>query len=155
MSKKKKNKKLDKENNNPKDKEKKVESSDESEISTNDEFMLKPKEELEDSIDENDLVTLEIKEKNKVRVYKFASKEERDLWYKAYRKKRLYTPYFLVGVAFNALLYRAGLNVGEDILLGFIVGLGLPFVTMLVFSELHFKYLYEKNLNNLNNELNN
>ena len=116
-------------------------------MSKEDEFILKSEEDLK-KIDNDNTVTLEIEDKRKTRIYEFTSKEERDLWYRAYCKRKLYTPYFLLGVGINALLYKAGLDLSNDILMGAIVGLSVPFACMFLLSELHFKITYEKNLNN-------
>ncbi|UMZ73596.1 hypothetical protein [Natranaerofaba carboxydovora] len=116
-------------------------------MSKEDEFILKSEEDLK-NIDSDNTVTLEIKDKRKTRIYEFTSKEERDLWYRAYCKRKLYTPYFLLGVGINALLYKAGIDLSQDILLGFIVGIGIPFACMFLLSEIHFKLTYEKRLYN-------
>lgn len=73
------------------------------------------------------------------RSLEFATEEEREGWRKAFKKSKLYTPYFLVGVGVNFLLYFAGLDLSRNILWGGIVGLAVPMVTMFGLSELHYR----------------
>lgn len=75
------------------------------------------------------------------RKYRLEFKSEEDMlnWEKAYRKSRLYIPYFLAGVGVNLLLYKAGLDLSRNLLLGAFVGLAVPFSTMFLFSELHYR----------------
>lgn len=89
-------------------------------------------------------VTMEIMEKKRRREMEFQSEEERLGWEKAYRKSKWYTPYFLVGVGINYLLYRAGLNLSQNILVGFIVGVGVPIVSMFGLTELHYHFFTQR-----------
>ncbi len=67
-------------------------------------------------------------------------------WEKAYRKGKLYIPYFLVGVGINFLLYYFGLNIGHSLLLGGLVGLAVPLSTMFLLSEIHYHLFIAKNI---------
>ncbi|MCL6447950.1 MAG: hypothetical protein K6U04_07330 [Armatimonadetes bacterium] len=75
----------------------------------------------------------------KYRRYEFDSEEDKAEWEKLYRKSKLFMPYFLVGVGINFLLYFAGLDLSKNIMLGALVGLGIPLASMYLFSELHFR----------------
>jgi VanZ family protein len=92
-------------------------------------------------------VTLEVIERNRARRMEFESEEEKQGWEKAFRKSKLYTPYFLLGVLINYLLYRSGLDLSRNILWGMIIGTGIPLASMFLLSELHFKLFIEKNMN--------
>lgn len=82
------------------------------------------------------------------RKYRLEFKSEEDMlnWEKAYRKSRLYIPYFLVGVGVNLLLYKAGLDLSRNLLLGALVGLAVPFATMFLFAELHYRLFLSRRL---------
>ena len=113
--------------------------------SFHDEMLLKPTEELENlDVKDDEKVTLDILEKNKRRRLEFASQEEKRGWEKAYRKRKLYMPYFLLGMAFNFLLYRLGLDLSQDILRGLLVGMGVPFLFMFLLTELHYHFFWAK-----------
>ena len=75
----------------------------------------------------------------KYRRYEFDSEEDMREWEQIHRKSRLYIPYFLVGVGINLILHFAGLNLGKNIVMGSLVGMGVPFASMYLFSELHFR----------------
>jgi hypothetical protein len=94
----------------------------------------------------DDRVTLEVIERHRTRRMEFDSEEERKGWEKAFRKSKLYTIYFLVGVGINYLLYRSGVDLSRNILWGMIIGTGIPLTSMFLFSELHFKLFIEKNM---------
>lgn len=87
---------------------------------------------------------LEVKQRNKKIRMEFASEEDRRYWERAYRKRRFYTLYFMVGVGINFLLYFAGLDLSRNILMGGIVGLAVPLASMFGLTELH-SYLASKN----------
>ena len=89
-------------------------------------------------------VKLEIVEKTRRRELEFESEEEKQGWHKAYRKSKWYTPYFLLGVGINFLLYRAGVDLAGNILVGMIVGSGVPIASMFIFTELHYRLFMEK-----------
>ncbi|MDW7651805.1 MAG: hypothetical protein SCK29_11185 [Bacillota bacterium] len=89
-------------------------------------------------------VTLEVVERSRRRLMEFESEEERDGWEKAYRKGKWYTPYFLLGMFFNFILYKAGLDLSSNILWGLVVGVGVPIATMLLFTELHYRLFMSK-----------
>lgn len=75
----------------------------------------------------------------KYRRYEFKSEEDKDQWEKLYRKSRLFMPYFLLGIGINFLLYFAGLDLSKNIILGAFVGLAIPFASMYLLSELHYR----------------
>lgn len=89
-------------------------------------------------------VTLEVVERTRRRKLEFESEEEKQGWHKAYSKSKWYTPYFLLGVLFNYLLYRAGVDLAGNIPVGMIVGTGVPIATMFLFTELHYRVFIEK-----------
>lgn len=91
-------------------------------------------------------VTLEVVERNRTRRMEFESEEERLGWEKAYRKSKWYTPYFLIGVLINYVLYRAGLDLSRNILWGMIIGTGIPIASMFLFAELHYRFFIEKTI---------
>ncbi|EEG77434.1 hypothetical protein [Dethiobacter alkaliphilus] len=91
-------------------------------------------------------VTLEVVDSRKTRKLEFESEEDKQAWHKAFKKSRWYTPYFLLGVFFNYLLYRAGLDLSQNILWGMIVGSGIPIATMFIFTEIHYRLFIEKTL---------
>ena len=76
---------------------------------------------------------------HKYRRYEFKSAEDKAEWEKLYRKSRLFIPYFMAGVIINVLLYLAGLDLSKNIFLGALVGIGIPFASMYLFSELHYR----------------
>ncbi|MEW6273863.1 MAG: hypothetical protein AB1556_01915 [Bacillota bacterium] len=76
---------------------------------------------------------------NKYRRYEFKSEEDKLAWERLYKKSRLFMPYFLLGVGINFLLYLAGLDLSKNIILGSLVGIAVPFASMYLFSELHFR----------------
>lgn len=78
------------------------------------------------------------------RKLEFASAEDLRGWEKAYRKSKWFAPYFLVGVGINLLLYKAGLDIGRNLGLGLLVGVGVPLLTMLALTELHYHLFYKK-----------
>lgn len=84
-------------------------------------------------------VTMEVVERGRVKRMEFASEEDRLGWEKAYRKSKWYTPYFLLGVGINFLLYKAGLDLSRNMLVGFIIGVGIPLLSMFVLAELHYQ----------------
>lgn len=90
-------------------------------------------------------VTLEVRQGQKMVRMEFASEEDRHGWYKAYRKSRFYTFYFMVGVGINFLLHFAGLDLSRNIALGGLVGLAVPLAAMFGLTELHFYILEKKN----------
>jgi hypothetical protein len=94
--------------------------------------------------------TLEVIERHRRREMEFESEEERLGWQKAYRKSKWYTPYFLVGIGINFLLYRSGLDLSQNILWGLVVGVGIPIFTMFVFTEIHYRLFIEKTLKSQN-----
>ncbi len=98
-----------------------------------------PPEERKELTGEEEKVTLDVKEKGKIRRFRFASEDEKQHWQKYMKKRRLYIPYFLVGIGINLLLYRAGLDLSRDLLWGPIAGLGIPMATMLALTELHYR----------------
>lgn len=75
----------------------------------------------------------------KYRRYEFKSAEDKAEWEKLYRKSRLFIPYFLAGVGINFVLYFAGLDLSKNLVMGTIVGLGVPLASMYIFSELHYR----------------
>ncbi len=105
---------------------------------------------MNDSEKSKEKATLEVIERNRRREMEFESEEERLGWQKAYRKSKWYTPYFLVGIGINLLLYRAGLDLSKNIPLGLIVGVGIPIFTMFVFTEIHYRLFIEKTLKSQN-----
>jgi hypothetical protein len=91
-------------------------------------------------------VTLEVVEKTRRRRLEFESEEEKEGWEKAFHKSKWYTPYFLLGVLINFILYRAGLDLSGNILHGMVVGTGVPIATMFIFTELHYRYFIQKTI---------
>ncbi len=78
----------------------------------------------------------------------FASEEDRRGWEKAYRKSKLYTPYFLCGVGVNFILYFMGLDLTGNLFLGALVGLAIPLASMFLLAELHYRLLIENKSDN-------
>jgi len=74
----------------------------------------------------------------------FQSCEDMHKWEKAYCKSKWLIPYFLVGVGINLVLYRIGVDLSRNLGLGFLVGVGIPLVTMFLCSELHYRLFYRK-----------
>lgn len=97
----------------------------------------------EKSVSENPF-TLEIRRGNKIRRMEFASMEDMLGWQKAYRKSKLYIPYFLVGIAINFVLFFAGLDLANNLFLGPLVGLAVPLACMYILAEFHHRVFYEK-----------
>jgi hypothetical protein len=97
-------------------------------------------------MDEKKRVTLELIEKDRRRELEFESEEDRIGWETAYRKSKWYLPYFLLGVVFNLLLYKAGLDLARNILLGSLVGIGVPIATMFLLTELHYRLFIAKSM---------
>ncbi|MBS4032666.1 MAG: hypothetical protein KGZ63_14795 [Clostridiales bacterium] len=93
----------------------------------------------------NSKVVIEVQQRDKVRKMEFESEEERLGWQKAYRKSKWYTPYFLLGVFFNYLLYRTGFN-PANIGWGMLIGVGVPMATMFIFTELHYRLFIMKSV---------
>ncbi len=91
-------------------------------------------------------ITLEVVERNRTREMEFNSEEEMIGWQRAYRKSKWYTPYFLVGIGINFLLYRSGVDLAKNIMWGFIIGVGVPVLTMLVFTEIHYRLFIAKTI---------
>jgi hypothetical protein len=69
----------------------------------------KKKSEKKEEQKMSEMVTLEVVERGRKKNMEFASEEDRLGWQKAYKKSKWYTPYFLVGVGINFLLYKGGL----------------------------------------------
>lgn len=93
-------------------------------------------------------IVLEIKRGKKIRRMEFASEEDRIGWDKAYRKSKLYIPYFLVGIGINFLLYFAGLDLAKNLFMGALVGLVIPLASMYGLAELHHRFFIEKKAQN-------
>lgn len=72
----------------------------------------------------------------------FKDEREKQLWFRMHKKSKLYIPYFLMGVGINFVLYFSGLDLSRDLLMGGLVGLGIPFTSMFLFSEIHFRIKY-------------
>ncbi len=89
-------------------------------------------------------VTLEVVLRDRRRKLYFESEEDRLGWEKAYRQSKWYTPYFLLGVVINLVLYKAGLDLSRNIFLGFAVGVGVPIASMFLLTELHYRLFYAK-----------
>ncbi len=83
--------------------------------------------------------TLEVMERGRLKRLEFASEEDRAGWNKAFKKSKWYTPYFLVGVGINLLLYKLGVDLARNILLGALVGVAVPLGTMFLLTELHYQ----------------
>jgi len=97
------------------------------------------------SVEEQKFV-LDVPVGGKIRRYEFASEKEKEVWKKMTRKRKLYTPYFLLGISINFFLYFAGLDLSQNFFLGPVVGVGIPLITMIVLAEIHYRYSYtEKN----------
>lgn len=92
----------------------------------------------------DNVITLDIVEKRRTRRLKFASEEDKKGWEKAYRKSKLFIPYFLVGIGINFILYLSGLDLSRNLLLGGIVGMAVPMATMFLLSELHYRLIMEE-----------
>ena len=86
---------------------------------------------------------LDVKRGKRIMSMEFATGEDRRGWERAYRKSRLYTLYFMLGVGINFIFYFAGLDLSRNLLLGGAMGLAVPVATMLVFTELHL-YLMDR-----------
>ncbi len=100
-----------------------------------------PAEERKELSGEEEKVFLDVPEKGNIRRYEFASEEEKEIWKKMMKKRKLHTPYFLLGIGINFLLYYAGLDLSRNMLWGFLIGIGIPVTTMLGLAELHYRYL--------------
>lgn len=92
----------------------------------------------------NEPITLEIRSGRKIRRMEFASEEDRIGWEKAYRKSKLYIPYFLAGIGINFLLFFAGLDLSKNLFMGALAGLAIPLASMYIFAELHYRLFMEK-----------
>ncbi len=104
--------------------------------------MPEKKEEIEEPEDKTDHY-LDMKiGSGRYRRYYFKSEEEKHLWYRMQKKSKLYIPYFLLGVGINFILYFSGVDLSRNILWGALVGLGVPFASMFLFSEIHFRIRY-------------
>ncbi|MCL6639126.1 MAG: hypothetical protein K6T80_05515 [Firmicutes bacterium] len=90
------------------------------------------------------VVTLDIVERRRTRRLKFNSEEDKRGWEKAYRKSKLYMPYFLLGVGINFILYLSGLDLAKNLLLGGTIGIAVPMAAMFILSELHYRIFYEE-----------
>jgi len=91
----------------------------------------------------DNVYTLDIVERKKKRRLNFASEEDKRGWEKAYRKSKLFIPYFMVGIGINFLLYLSGLDLSQNLFLGGLVGMVVPMATMFLLSELHYRIFYE------------
>ncbi|MCL6635830.1 MAG: hypothetical protein K6T29_08720 [Peptococcaceae bacterium] len=89
------------------------------------------------------VITLDIVERRRKRRLYFASEEDKKGWEKAYRKSKLFIPYFLVGIGINFILYLSGLDLSKNLLLGGLVGMLVPMAAMFLLSELHYRIFYE------------
>ncbi|MBS3898655.1 MAG: hypothetical protein KGZ41_05050 [Dethiobacter sp.] len=89
---------------------------------------------------------LDVKRGNRIMSMEFDTEEDRRGWERAYRKSRLYTLYFMVGVGINFIFYFAGLDLSRNLLLGGVMGLAVPVAAMLGFTELHLYFLEQKNM---------
>lgn len=113
------------------------------------EIKPRPARERKELSEEEKRVTLEVMEKDRIRRYNFASEEDKEMWKKMSKKRKLYTPYFLLGVGINLLLYKAGLDLSRDLILGPVVGIGVPMLTMFALAELHYRvFMLPKEENN-------
>lgn len=74
----------------------------------------------------------------------FQSKEDMRNWEKAYRKSKWFVPYFFVGIGINLLLYKLGLDLSRNLGLGFLVGVGIPVLSMFALTELHYRLFYKR-----------
>lgn len=83
---------------------------------------------------------------NKYRRLYFKSEREKQLYRKMQKKSKLYIPYFLAGVGINFVLYFAGVDLSRNVVLGGLVGLGVPFASMFLFSEIHFRIRYGRKI---------
>ncbi len=108
----------------------------------------RPAEERKELKEEEEKVTLDVQEKGKIRRYEFVSEEEKEIYQEMMKKRKLYTPYFLLGVGINLLLYYFGLDLSRQMLWGFIVGIGIPIITMFGFAELHYRFIILPRENN-------
>ncbi len=88
--------------------------------------------------------TLEVVERGRKKNMEFSSEEDRLGWQKAYKKSKWYTPYFLLGVGINVLLYKLGVDLSSNIPLGLLVGVGVPMITMFGLTELHYRLSMSK-----------
>lgn len=89
---------------------------------------------------------LDVKRGNRIMSMEFDTEEDRRGWERAYRKSRLYTLYFMVGVGINFIFYFAGLDLSRNLLLGGVMGLAVPVAAMLGFTELHLYLSERKNI---------
>lgn len=112
------------------------------------EIKPRPAEERKELSPEEEKVVLEVPERGNIRRYEFASEEEKQIWAKMMKKRKLHTPYFLLGIGINLLLYYAGLDLSRNMLWGFLIGIGIPITTMLGLAELHYRYLILPRENN-------
>ncbi|GEM_PF-442184 len=106
----------------------------------------KPAEEKVDIAElpeEEQKVTLDVLEKERVRRLTFNTEEEKRIWNKMNKKRKLNTPYFLLGVGINFLLYWGGVDLSQNISVGAIVGLGVPLATMFIGAELHYRFFMQ------------
>ena len=85
-----------------------------------------------------EMVTLEVEERGRKKRLEFASEEDRIGWNKAFLKSKWYTPYFLVGIGINGLMYWLGVDLARNIGVGALVGLGVPLIAMFGLTELHY-----------------
>ncbi len=74
----------------------------------------------------------------------FQSEEDKQQWEKAYRKSKWFVPYFLVGIGINFLLYKLGLDLSNNLFFGFLVGVGVPILTMFTLTELHYRVFFKR-----------
>lgn len=82
--------------------------------------------------------------KGGTRRMEFQSREDMRSWEKAYRKSKLFVPYFFVGIGINFILYKSGVDLSQNLGLGFLVGVGVPVLSMLILTELHYRVFYKK-----------
>ncbi len=108
----------------------------------------RPAEERKELTDDEKKITLEVAEKDKIRRYEFVSEEEKEIYKEMMKKRKLYTPYFLLGIGINLLLYYFGLDLSRHMLWGFVVGVGIPMITMFGFAELHYRFIILPRENN-------
>ncbi len=112
------------------------------------EIKPRPAEERKELSPEEEKVVLEVPERGNIRRYEFASEEEKQIYAKMMKKRKLHTPYFLLGIGINLLLYYAGLDLSRNMLWGFLIGIGIPITTMLGLAELHYRYIILPRENN-------
>lgn len=82
--------------------------------------------------------------KGGTRRMEFQSEEDMRNWEKAYRKSKLFVPYFFVGIGINFLLYKLGVDLSDNLGLGFLVGVGIPVLSMFTLTELHYRLFHKK-----------